>query len=524
MDKEVPMSGDNTISARLAAALVPHVSTPAAAGVLLDAAILGWPADLTANLSLADVLKAKQGPASKALTAAASTRDSAALAKLARDSRVTVQRHVAARIDQLVTYHGAGLDDHMLGALRHMHNVAIKRDDSDLFRTVAKRLPVAELLERLPESTAMFPCDAVAKRVIDNADPDEWRLLLDSDEVELAYRVLVRLDAAPCGDLTIDEAVARISNHDTRYHAVLQAFYNASPASAAITGYLLGYGERVWSDMGLGVYGMQRQTWTRHTYHVGSGHSFDAEAARMLLEAPLPERASGWVLSTVVPAEVIDLAIETAGAVEEQHAMGKFIAANASQLNAGQVGRIIELLHERQWLQWVEVYRDLGLSIPEDLDAPTCFTLLESIGDVGMVVSFLERGGLQPGDVTAWVKGSPKRKELRMFLASVCRSGYSRFAEHPWSDEVLDALGEELLNVVLVERDVARRVAQRLEAGLGEDQDLWKAMLSLGDDLGTERVESLVNAVRVTMGRPAVPARTDVTLVVEDDGQIALAF
>jgi hypothetical protein len=523
---------------RIAAALLPYVKTTAAADTLLDAVNPNSRAitEMEARFSSSSALTHRRGSVDKAITAAAGCSDPETLLAFTKDSRLSVQRFVAEHIERLVD--AGASPEPFEPALARLAAQAYKRlagstpayEDRDVLAVTARLRAIGKALEDLGNPN--FPVTALRQRLLTNLSEPEMRAALASGEPTLVATVLEVLNHHRVGGLTLTEALEQIRDLEVYEPALSLAFFTARVLNTEITSAFLALDGDHWPHARANArrYGMPPYIGSSHMAYLPAGLDtdnnafprFSVESAKLIM-APgtVPDSALFWVFDQPVPEEAFELALERLRGCSDSYPSAAFASANAAFMDAQHIELFVKVMMEEGRLAEHLVVHPFRQLIPENTPAATLYELFNHL-DYPTVIAWL-MGDLGrkpvPGEVHGWLQHNPElRSDVRETLSRCTLSAFSRFAPE-MRDEVLDACGTGLGQLVLRSNEVAAHVAKRLEAGIGDDEEVWRTVLPMCEELGDERIESLITAVRTTLGRSTEPVAPE--LFERSDGQLS---
>lgn len=451
--------------------LLPHTQDPAVAEWLFAGAAITDPVSVGAPLPGPSAAATYKGDLGRALSAARSTRDEAALTRLSRDPRLTVRRVVAS-------------NPHTpLDAQRFLLEWGHTHDDSDVVARVSAYLPAQVSLAAL---AAHGPLDGhnyapVVKALRADLTAESYRQAWSIGARPLTGPVLCDVASGRVPGLDIEELLGpdQAATAPARWRleeALADAVAVLTHVSPTMAGLLC---ERFSSSIGKAA-----------AKHREKEASIDDDAAELLLASGEQEL---WALAAACspsPAH-IDRLIE-GGDARPRDVLAREFCADRLSLNLAQQSALALVLPVPS--NAALVARFFEHADPE-LPTPARLSLL--------------RGGTRRA-TTVWLKGAgptrPRPGEAHAVITEPVRAfcaeqhGYNAVRgqathpaevaqvvvsdavaafELPWGDEVLDAFGGELFAYVRSHPSLAAVVVGRMTAAFGSRLELWDTALGL---------------------------------------------
>jgi hypothetical protein len=489
-----------TSTTDIANVLLPHVrANQEVVDLLFAKASVTSQVKLSAGLSDEVALAQVKGPLDRAVTVSASSHTGpAVLAKMSKDSRVTVRRALLAN---------PSTPYETVLALNHWAHA--KSDTSgqgdECISTAILRLRAADMVDVIEKSGMRqftrhysYPVEAIGKAVVETRDATLVKRAYAMGSVSLSASVATALYEQSAPSVSLTELLAT-SNQAART-ASLAALADSQQMCSLELAELVASNEEA----------------------VGSYHN------RFLLTSPGAEEAllashhlsvRMLAISSGVRGELLDKSIEGAKELNELNAL---VASVGPQMSARQESAII-----RRYLGFIAQGSEVRTSSLSAL-LSACRKRVSKPALLGL----LRAGG---GEFTAaWLSGhfpsnQPRPGELtslveepgKAFSSIQVRSYYSRVnaeeltdaerlrnllvacmnaaLQGPWADEVALHLGENLLANLSSRPGAARYVTARFEKCFGSDMSCWESALSLAADW-TSSIDELIETTYAING------------------------
>lgn len=494
--------------ASVARTLLTRVTEPAAAAVLLASAEVRGDETTLAPLPPEAVEAELSAPVHRTEFAARNCDDPRLLDQLARDSRLSVRRAVAANA------HATASTRSWLLAKAYKCN-----DETSLLRLV-RYVPATEMLATRPR-TGPFPSQSLAYEVLKEGRRDQLAALLRSPDKELCSAALVECAKGDWGDregMDFTDALVELDRNPSATFALGKALLQAPHLDEA-------WAEVLAAD--LGVWRVAKQNaggnfTTAVQNNSRAPQTCSAEAFDVLAAAHPSQEFLTWLCGRVLDDDALRAAVDVLVAHPDPEVSAPFLTSNGNRLDTVLAHRLLRAVIDAG--QLTSSFAHLAFSkasaaLPRDIKVQLAASNVKVV--------------LLPWVAGRWPRHSPTDPDEVAAAVAAVRPGAltqvgtefsAELAEAEHVDAFADACGEYLHGSLLTNSSVAAYVAARLCRELGADEALWATALALLADW-TASIGDLIDATYLTLGRDRGHRGAPPELLAEDaDGQLALVM